>query len=182
MPLVIKVPQRELYDNITGEFSYLPSATLELEHSLLSISKWESKWKKAFLNVEKLEGEEFIDYIRCMTLKPVSPEIYLRLTNKNLATVNAYIEDPMSATTFRDKRTNKPVNKKKKVTSEEIYSWLVGLQIPWEVQKWNFNRLMNLVRICEINNDPKSNTMSMKDTYADYKAINAANRARMKRH
>lgn len=182
MPLILHVPKRELYDNTTGEFSYLPAVSLELEHSLLSISKWESRWKKSFLNTEKLEGEEFIDYIRCMTLKPVNAEVYLRLTNRNLAAANAYISDPMSATTFTDKRTNKPVNKKKRVTSEEIYSWLVRYQIPWEAQKWNFNRLMNLLRICEINNDPKSNKMSMKDTYADYKAINAANRARFKRH
>lgn len=154
--LTITVPAAEFWDEIHEEFIYKKEQTLQLEHSLVSLSKWESKWNKAFLGKESKTNEEILDYIRCMTLtQNVDPEVYSRLSDENYSAINAYIEAPMTATVFRESnKTKKKKNSDKVITSELIYYWMISYNIPVEFQKWHLNRLLALIRVCNDENTP----------------------------
>lgn len=122
--------------------------TIQLEHSLLSISKWESKWKKPFLLKDEKTYEETVDYIRCMTVtKNVDPKLYSRITNEHISKVAAYIEDSMTATWF-SKETKQKAYSREVITSEIVYYWMVAFNIPFECEKWHFSRLLTLIRVC----------------------------------
>ena len=172
--LKITVPAAEFWDEIHEEFVYKKEQTLQLEHSLVSLSKWESKWNKAFLGKQEKTDEEILDYVRCMTLtQNVDPEVYTRLSAENYAAINAYIEAPMTATCLiEDKQAR---GHKETVTSELIYYWMIALNIPFECEKWHLNRLLTLIKVCNIKNSPKKK-MSKKDIMARNRAINEANR------
>ena len=143
----------EGWDEQRQEFVEPKFKVLQLEHSLVSVSKWEAKWCKPFLSKVPKTYEETLDYIKCMTItQNVDPEIYLHLTQSNVDEVNKYIEAPMTATTFPPDpsgRANREV-----ITSELIYYWMIALNIPSEYQKWHLNRLLTLVRVCNIKNAP----------------------------
>jgi hypothetical protein len=150
--LKIAIPAIESYDEVNNEFITSPAQTLCLEHSLVSISKWESKWCKPFLTNDEKTIEETIDYVRCMTItQNVDDKVYNFLTNDNIRQVREYIEASMSATTFsNDKKTiNREI-----ITSEIIYYWMIALNIPFECQKWHLNRLLTLINVCNIKNAP----------------------------
>lgn len=177
--LRITIPAVELWDEKKEEFVCTKEQTLQLEHSLVSISKWESKWKKAFLkNVEKT-NEEMIDYIKCMTItQNVDPEIYNYLTDDNYRQISDYINDPMTATKVYDSDGNK--NSRKTVTSELIYYWMIALNIPPRYEKWHLNRLLTLIRVCNIENKPaKKRRVNKKDTANRYAELNAARRKQL---
>ena len=172
--LQIKVDDREFYDEVNNLFVTVNGGTLQLEHSLVSLSKWESKWCKPFLTKDNKTREETLDYIRCMTINNhVDPNIYLALTNKNIKEITDYIEHPMSATTIKENKNAK--GGRRIVTSEVIYYWMVSLNIPFECQKWHLNRLLKLIQVCNAENAPASK-LSKKQTARDYAAINAARR------
>ena len=173
--LKIFVPSGELYDERAERFITINGRELQLEHSLVSISKWESRWKKPFL-VNKAKGrEETIDYIRCMTISQnVDPNIYLGLTESNINAVNKYIDDPMTATTFKNNQ-KKPNNQI--ITSEIIYFWMISLGIPMECQKWHLNRLLALIRVCDEKSQP-GKKKSRRDVIAENRALNQMRRAR----
>lgn len=177
--LEILVPGGEGFNNKTNEFFYWKDQKLLLEHSLLSISKWEAKYHKPFLSSEKTK-EEVVDYIRCMTVNSnVDPRVYYGLTGDNINAINEYIQNPMTATWFaEDKNPNPSAPKKKEViTSEIIYYWMVSYQIPFECQKWHINRLLTLIRVySEKNKDPKK--LSKKEALAQRKSLNAARKAK----
>lgn len=154
--LRITIPDTEAFDEKTQTFMTIKGQTLSLEHSLVSISKWESKWHKVYLDrkVEKT-AEEVIDYIRCMTLtQNVDPVLYYCIPESEVKRINAYIEDPMTATWFSEEEGGRgrqgPV-----ITAEVIYYMMIAYQIPFECQKWHLNRLLTLLRVCEIFNRPK---------------------------
>ena len=176
--LQIVVPSHEYYDELKNEFITVKGQVLQLEHSLVSISKWESKWNKPFLSKEKKTVEEFLDYVRCMTLtQNVNPMVYRNINDKIAKQIMDYIEAPMSATWFNEAKT--PAKRSSEVvTSELIYYWMVALQIPFECQKWHFNRLMTLIRICNIKNAPKKK-MSKSEILSRNAALNAARRKSM---
>ena len=176
--LKITIPESEMFDEKVGEFIYVKEQTLQLEHSLLSLSKWESKWHKPFLGLEEKTMEETIDYIRCMTLtQNVDPNVYRVLSNENIKAINEYIKDPMTATWFSEDKTKSKGKKNsgEQITAELIYYWMITLNIPLECQKWHLNRLLTLIRVCNVKNQP-SKKMSKKDTIARYAALNAARR------
>lgn len=176
--LEITIPEDELWDEEKGEFIPVKEQTLRLEHSLVSLSKWESKWCKTFFTKEEKTKEEVLDYIKCMTItQNVKPEVYLRLTKENYEAINSYIEAPMTATTFSD-RTNGSSNHEV-ITSELIYYWMIALNIPFECQKWHLNRLLTLIRVCEIKSTPPKK-MSKHEIMSRNKALNAARRKAMK--
>lgn len=173
--LKIVIPSAELFDERTSTFITIQGRELQLEHSLVSVSKWESKWKKPFLGDKPKTREETIDYVRCMTItQNVDPNVYLGLTDENIQAVNSYIDDPMTATTFRNnnRRSNRQI-----ITSEIIYYWMVALGIPMECQKWHLNRLLTLVRVCDEKNQP-GKKKSRKEIMAENKALNQMRRAR----
>lgn len=176
MPLTITVPGRDFFDPSTGEFVEFKDTKLTLEHSLISISKWESKWHKPYLSRENKTQEEAIDYIRCMTLNgPVDPRVYRALTKQNIDEIAAYIQDPMTATTI--KRENKRPSREI-VTNELIYYWMTALNIPFEpCQKWHLSRLMTLIEVCSIKNQPPKK-MSQAAAMKQQHALNAARLAK----
>ena len=154
--LQITIPAREMWDEQNNEFVYTNEQTLQLEHSLISLSKWESKWNKPFLSKESKTYEEILDYVKCMTLtQKVSPVIYANLTDENMRDIQRYIEAPMTATTFSEEKNMK--GNREIVTSELIYYWMIALGIPLECEKWHLNRLIKLIRICSIKNDKEGN-------------------------
>ena len=172
--LQITVPGIDGWDERLNEFVTLPETTIVLEHSLISISKWESKWHKPFLDKNQKTQEEVLDYIKCMTITPnVKPEIYNCLSKENLDSVMAYINDTMTATTIHERGMRK--SSREIVTSELIYYWMVALQIPFECQKWHINRLLMLIQICNVKNQPDKK-MSKKSTMQQNAALNAARR------
>ena len=174
--LQIRIPARELFDENTSTFIFSKEQTLNLEHSLISISKWESKWKKSFMdNIPKMTRKEFIDYIRCMTIAPgIAEETYLALSEDNYASILSYINDSMTATTFRENSTRPS---KKIITSEVIYYWMIRYGIPFECEKWHINRLLTLIRVCSIKNAP-SKKMSKSAAAKQQRALNAQRRAK----
>lgn len=176
--LQITIPEVELWDEHKLEFIYLKGKTLQLEHSLVSISKWESKWHKSFINTNDKTEEEILDYIKCMTLtQNVDPEVYLRLTTENITQINKYIDDPMTATTFSDDKTSS--KNREVITSEIIYYWMIALNIPIDIcQKWHLNRLLTLIRVCNIKNSPPKK-MSKKELMSRNAALNAARRQQL---
>jgi hypothetical protein len=172
--LQITVPSIELWDERREEFVYREEKTLQLEHSLVSISKWESKWHKPFLLKEDKTNEEILDYIQCMTItQNVKPEVYTRLSADNVNEIKRYIEDPMTATTFSKDESNR--GSREIVTSELIYYWMTVLGIPSEYQKWHLNRLLTLIRVCNIKNAPPKKR-SKKEIMSRNAALNAARR------
>ena len=176
--LEIFVPACEGYDEKKQEFVLISKEqTLQLEHSLVSLSKWESKWHKSFLTKDEKTYEETIDYIKCMTLnKNVPPEVYANLTRKNIEQINQYIGDSMTATTFSDDKNAKP--SRERITSELIYYWMVALNIPFECQKWHLNRLLTLIKVCSIKNQPPKKS-SRKQIMSRNAALNAARRKQL---
>lgn len=175
--LTITVPAAEMFDDRTQEFLTYSEQTLQLEHSLLSLSKWESKWCKPFLDSGEKTIEETIDYIKCMTInKNVPDEVYSRLSNANIQEINKYIEAPMTATTFYERDPKK--GPKEIVTSELIYYWMIALTIPMECQKWHLNKLLTLIRVCNIKNSPPKK-MSRREIMSRNAALNASRRSKL---
>lgn len=173
--LNIVVPDQEFFNEETQEFFTLKGQTLQLEHSLVSLSKWESKWNKPFLSKNEKTLKETIDYIKCMTItQNVKPYIYDMLTNENILDINKYIDSPMTATTFNVQNTPS----REIVTSEIIYYWMISLNIPLECQKWHLNRLLTLIRVCNLKNTP-SKKMSKKEIMSRNAALNAARRKKL---
>lgn len=169
--LKITVPEMEFYDEDNNEFIMFNEQVLQLEHSLVSISKWESKWHIPFLDGKDKTIEQIIDYVRCMTItQNVKPEVYNRLTEDNLKAINDYIENPMTATTFSDinQRPSREI-----ITSEIIYYWMVSFNIPFECQKWHLNKLLTLIKVCNIKNSPPKK-MSRQEILSRNRALNEA--------
>lgn len=175
--LIITIPSQELFNEATQEFVSSKEQTLQLEHSLVSVSKWESKWRKPFLSKESKTVEETLDYIRCMTItQNVNPDIYNFLTNDNIKAINDYIDSPMTATTFSElgsKTGNREI-----ITSELIYYWMIALNVPMECQKWHLNRLLTLIRVCNVKNTPPKK-MSRKEIMSRNASLNAARRRKL---
>lgn len=173
--LEIVIPERELFDEENMTFHIQKQQTLQLEHSLVSISKWESKWCVPFFSTTKTT-EQTIDYIRCMTMtQNVNPEIYISLPNDILNQIKDYINAAMTATWF-GKEPPGTINKKI-VTAEVIYYWMVALNIPFECQKWHINRLITLIRVCNEENQPPKKR-SQKEMLRERAALNASRRAK----
>ena len=171
--LQITIPlSQEGWDEEKEEFVEPKTVTLQLEHSLVSLSKWESKWNKAFLSKKEKTHEEVLDYIKCMTLtQNVKPEVYSHLTAENFRQVDEYIQAPMTATVFSDDRNSK--SNREVVTAEIIYYWMISLQIPPEYRKWHLNQLLALIRVCNIKNSPPKKR-SKADIMRQNAALNAA--------
>ena len=131
--LRITIPSTEFWDEVKQEFVYTKAQTLQLEHSLVSLSKWESRWNKPFLTKQEKTLEETIDYVKCMTLtQNVNPEVYNYLTNSNINEVNRYIALPMTATRFFEEK--KTQGSREQITAELVYYWMIALNIPFECQ------------------------------------------------
>ena len=169
----ITIPPREFYSDQTNEFYEFKGATLTMEHSLVSLQKWEARWNKPFLST-KLSYEESIDYFKCMTLnKNVDPYAYKSMTEQNIKALNDYIYRKMTPTVFTNEQKSRLNDQF--ITAEDIYSWMFELQMPLECEKWHLNRLIDQIKVCMLDRQPKKK-MSKKDTTAMYARINAERR------
>ena len=177
--LKIEVPiSAEGWDEEKEEFVTPDVQVLELEHSLVSIHDWESKWCKSFLAKKDLTYEETLYYIQCMTLnKNVDPHIYEKLTKKNIDEIRNYIYAPMTATVVHENKTSNA--RKETVTAELIYYWMIECGIPFDCRYWHLNRLLTLIKVCQAKNAKPKKT-SKRDLMNQHAALNAANRARFK--
>lgn len=174
--LRITIPETEFYDEAKDEFITYKAQVLQLEHSLVSISKWESHWNKPFLSEKDKTFEELLDYVKCMTItQNVSDDVYRRLTRQNVDEINTYIESPMTATTFSDRKESP---NREIITSEIIYYWMVTFNIPFECQKWHLNRLLTLIKVCNIKTNPPKK-MGRQELAQRNRELNAARKARL---
>lgn len=174
--LEIVIPSIELWNEEKQEFVTVKGTTLKLEHSLVSLSKWESKWCKPFLSKEDKTPEETLDYIKCMTLtQNVDPNVYQCISNENINKIVTYINEPMTATTFREESKG---GSREIITAELIYYWMIALTIPFECQKWHLNRLLTLIRVCNIKNQPPKK-MSKREIMSRNASLNAARRKQL---
>lgn len=179
--LTITIPAREAFNEQTSEFVRIKEQTISMEHSLVSISKWESKWHQAFFGKREKTPEMMMDYIKCMTLtQNVDDNIYMFLTEKNIEDIKQYMEDPQTASYFRQNDQDKPSTET--VTSELIYYWMIELGIPPEYRKWHINRLMSLIRVCSVKTNAASGGgkgMPKKNLYGSNNALNKSRKNRM---
>ena len=175
--LLITIPENEIYDEEKNEFLLIKKQTIKLEHSLLSISKWESKWHKPYLTTTKKTEEESVDYVRCMTItQNIDDMVYMGLTPSLMEIINEYIENPMTATTIRKKTGGAP--SREILTNEVIYSKMTKLGIPFTCEKWHLNRLLMLINVCALSEQPPEK-MSRSELASRNRALNAARRKRL---
>lgn len=178
--LKIAIPKRELFDEKNERFIYVDGCELQLEHSLISLAKWESRWHKPFLTKQEKSDLEIIDYIRCMTLtKNVDPKIYNYISQATIEDIFRYIEDPMTAVQFGEKYSLEPGAPRRKeiITAEIIYYWMFVLGIPIQCEKWHLNRLLTLIRVMNIKTGTKK-PMSKRDLASRNHKLNQARRAK----
>jgi hypothetical protein len=175
--LTIIVPGTEMFDETNQEFVTEGDVVLELEHSLVSLSKWESIYEKPFLGKVEKSTQEIFDYIKCMVLTPnIAPEVYQNLSEGNIRDVNQYIDSKMTATWFSDPPGS--LATRDVITSELIYYWMIAFQIPFECQYWHLNRLFTLIRVCNLK-QAKPKKMSRAEMAARNRELNAQRRAQL---
>lgn len=178
--LKVVIPRQEVFNEEDSTFSYLEETTLQLEHSLVSISRWESIWHKPFLIIDPPKTrEEWKSYIMCMTMtQNVRPEVYNFLTTQNYEDIKSYVDDSMTATWFHDdKNPGRGRRNNETITSEYLYYMMIDLGVPMECQKWHLNRLMTLLRICAVKSQ-NGQKPSKADRMQQYSALKAARRAK----
>lgn len=191
--LKLTVAGEQSWNPRTEEFEYTKPVELRLEHSLLSLAKWESKWHVPFLTSSgSMTREQQLDYIRCMTVtQGTDPAIYRKLTREQLTAINEYMDDPMTATWFagepkpnepKDKRTTRPKRRPPSggtiTTAEVLYAQMFALGIPKECEKWHLNRLLTLIRVGQEMNAPQKK-MTPGERMSQQRALNAQRKAKM---
>lgn len=172
----IFIKGKEIFDEANNEFIEIEDTTLTLEHSLVSIRKWETKLHKPFLSKEEKTHDEIFYYIQCMTIEDVDPMVYSLLTNEDIDKIKKFIDDPMTATFFTEiEGKPKGGGSRQIITAELIYYSIIGLQIPIECEHWHINSLLTLIRVCNEKNSPEKK-MSKNTILRNNAAINAARR------
>lgn len=179
--LQIIVPDTEVFNENTQEIYTLKGCKLQLEHSLVSLSKWESKWKKPFLAKNDKTNQEVLEYIKCMTITQNVPDyIYKCLTEQNVTDILNYIDDPMTATTINNPRKSKIDNEI--LTAEILYYYMFTAGIPKECEKWHLNRLIMLLKVFGIKNNTKPHKMPREEYLNRRRALNEQRKAKFKSH
>lgn len=177
--LSITIKAVELFDETSQEFITTEDVILQLEHSLVSLSKWEGIWEKPFLSDKPKSDKETLDYIKCMTLsEDISPDVYYRLSNANIKEISNYIDAKMSATWFNESKMQVGSRNSEVITAEIIYYWMISLNIPFECQLWHLNKLLTLIKVCNQKNAP-AKKMGRQELNAQNRALNEARKAEL---
>lgn len=182
--LDLTIPANEYWDNVKGEFHYTKETTLHLKHSLISLTRWEQKYKRRFLDQGPNNLEEILYYIKCMTMnrEPIDDLVYQSISKDDYDKVMDYIKDSMTATTLPKKSDEEEDEKGEPLSSELIYYYMTALQIPFDCEKWHLNNLLTLIHIASIKNksqDPNKKKQSKASIMKNYAALNKARRAKM---
>ena len=177
--LKLQIPSTELFDERTNEFSYTDAFEVELEHSLVSMSKWEAHYNKPFLSKKERTTEEVLYYVRCMANKELTDQQLSLLVRYYMKSIEEYVKAPMTATWFaKQEGESGTKGSGEAVTSELVYYWMVALNIPFECQHWHLNRLLTLIQVCNVKNKPPKK-MSRSSILKNNAALNKARRAKM---
>lgn len=173
----ITIPKSEVFDNDNQIFRRVnKDTTIQLEHSLISLQKWEAKWHVPFLDTRDKTVEQTIDYIRCMCLTSnVKDDVFYCIPKKEMTRIAAYIDDPMTASTVTHRGQGTPKTRRKRITAEVIYYWMISLNIPSEYKKWHLNQLLMLIQVINAENAPKTKRKKH-EVMAEYRAINEENK------
>ncbi len=171
----LQIPEQELYDERNERFIETPGFVYSYEHSLYAIGKWESKTHRAFMNDDDKSEDDWIFYIKCMSLDDISIDSCFAIYSSRLKEILEYINDPSTATTFSENRASPFMPT---TTNEEIYYWMVKFNIPFECEHWNLNRLLTLIRVIGEKENPRY--MSQNEIYKQNNELNKARRAAMK--
>lgn len=172
--LRIELEGEEEFDEEREEFIKHPKVTLQLEHSLISIRKWEEKWKKPFLGRKEKTEEELLDYVRCMTINSnVDPSVYQRLNVSQIDEIVDYIKDSMTATFFRSEKVEGQAPSREIITAEIVYYWMIKLGIPLEFEKRHFEQLMTLIKVFNAKDGPKKKRNRL-EALREQRALNEA--------
>ncbi|MDY6073112.1 MAG: hypothetical protein SPI49_03335 [Eubacteriales bacterium] len=172
--LRIIIPAQEVYDEKFGTFCNIKETELQLEHSLISVSKWEQIWNVPFFSEKEKTNDEILSYIKCMSINnQIDDHVFLLLSTEDFKKINSYIEAKMTATWFG--KENRGSVSRQVITSEIIYYWMITLGIPFECQKWHINRLLTLIKICNIKNAP-SEKISRSEQINNQRMLNNARR------
>jgi len=164
----------ESFDESKEEFIQ-HTVDVELEHSLVSLSKWESEFEKPFLTAKDKTSEEALAYVRAMCITPnVPPEIFYKLSQKNVDDINSYVNAKMTATWFNENTNQRPG--RETITAELIYYWMSKLSVPFECQEWHLNRLLTLIRVCNVKEAPQKK-MGKREAMQQQRSLNAQRRA-----
>jgi hypothetical protein len=168
-------PHGELFDASSGTFKKAGDGyVMDLEHSLISVSKWEEKWEVPFLADTEKTDEQVMDYVKCMVVGPEPPpEIWARLTADHVKAIQDHISAKKTATWFSKKKPSGPA--REIITSELIYYWMVTHNIPPEYQNWHLSRLLTLIEVCNVKNAP-AEKKDPKTAAAERRALNDARR------
>lgn len=166
--LELRLADKTLYDERSETFVEIPGCSAKFEHSLVSVSKWESRWEKPFLASDEKTPDELMDYIHCMLLNDAPTAALQSMWPSELEAINRYIAKASTATTVASVPSG---GSRSIVTSEVIYGWMVAYRIPWEAQHWHLNRLLTLIRVCDAQQNPKKKVRRF-DTYEDRMALN----------
>lgn len=183
--LNLSIPKGEWWDEEKERFVISNPCTLHMEHSLISLYRWEAKYKRPFLNEkDKKSRKELLDYFRMMTISKPQTDLVYDIISKDqdlLEQISEYLEDPMTATTFAVADAGDKYNPRKSlITAEIIYYWMVSFNIPFECEKWHLNKLFTLIRVCAIKNQaPNKNKMSKSELYSRNRALNAKRKAEL---
>jgi hypothetical protein len=180
MPKKFTIQDTEMWDPVTRRFYDVKGTTFTIEHSLVALSKWESKWKKHLLGNPNLTTEELLDYYRCMVIEEdVDPRVFYCLSQEQLKEISDYLGDTMTATFFGSSKNDPPITDNRPVTSELIYYWMFTAGIDKECENWHINRLMTLIRVASEENKPKKERTAG-ETMAHHRALLKAHRAARK--
>lgn len=177
--LKLSLPKLEIWNDKTESFEEIGGANVELEHSLYTVSTWESKWKKPFSKKDSFGRKEFIDYIAnhmCQT-PGIPANVWLSLDGKAIKQIQDYIEDPMTATTINRAHQIGKAHRKETVTAELIYFYMFQFGIPIECEHWHLNKLMTLIDVCSVKSSPPRK-MGKRDALSQQAALNKARRAK----
>ncbi len=183
--LEITIPEQhyEFFDESKEEF--LPpvdvkETKIQIEHSLISLKKWEQKWHKPFLSEDEKTYEEIIDYVRCMTLNHgIDPNVYNYIPKNVIEDIIEYIKEPMTATWFKDDLSSSTRSSREAITAEIIYYWMIALSIPIEFEKWHLNQLFTLIKVVNIKNG-KQTKMDPRTAAKERAALNKIRREKYK--
>lgn len=182
MPKTLVIPKVNGWDSVNNEFVEIESETITIEHSLISLQRWESKWHIPYMSTEQKTPEQVIDYIQCMTMSKVKdPRIFMYIPEGIMQEIADYISNPMTATTFNDNLPGASKFRKEVITAEIIYYWMIALNIPESFKKWHLNQLLTLIKVCELKQE-KPKKMPRNALVNRNRALNAARKARLNTH